>query len=112
MPKKKTWKYAKPRKEMNFDEYLVLPEDKKAKITIKNWDFQDSMGGKVFRTDVIKLDGEEVDKRLVIKNYNNIQELKKKLAKKTSVKSTADLEIERKYDKEELEYYFEMKFLD
>ena len=108
----KKWKYAKPRKEFNFDEYLILPLDKKFKITIKNWTFSDSnvSGYKtIFRTDVIKLDGKDSDKLLVIKNYDNVKQLKKDLAKKTSVKSTAELEISRHYDDDNLEYYFKIK---
>ena len=112
----KKWKYAKPRKKMDFDEYLILPEDKKYKIMIKNWVFAESIyegtGKTVFRTDVIKINGKDSDKRLVIKNYDNVQELKKKLAKKTSARCSAELEITRKYDKDEMDYYFEMKFLD
>jgi len=108
----KKWKYAKPRGKFNFDEYLILPEDKKFKITIKNWTFDsDSEHRTVFRTDVIKINGKDSDKRLVIKKHDNVQELKKALAKKTSVKSTAELEISRHYDKDEFDYYFKMKFL-
>ena len=101
---------------MNFDEYLILPENKLHKITIKNWNFAlqeiDGNNKTVFRTDVILVDGKEVDKRLVIKSYDNVQELKKKLSKKTSVKSTAELEITRKYDDDEMDFYFELNFLD
>jgi hypothetical protein len=112
----KKWKYAKPKKSMNFDEYLILPENKPHKITIKNWTFAlqeiDGNNKTVFRTDVILVNGKEVDKRLVIKNYDNVQEIKKKLSKKTSVKSTAALDITRKYDDDEMDYYFELEFLD
>lgn len=109
------WKYAKPKKQMNFDEYLILPLDKTFKITIKNWIFTESdvdgYNRTVFRTDVIKINGEDSDRRLVIKNYDNVQELKKALAKKKSVRSTAELEITRSYDDDDLEYYFDIKFL-
>ena len=111
----KKWKYAKEKKQVDFDEYLVLPLDKKFKITIKNWRFDENhyAGPKlIFRTDVIKLNGKDTEKTLVIKNYENIEELKKKLAKKTSVKSTQNLEITRKYDEDEMDYYFELKFLN
>jgi hypothetical protein len=115
MPKKQTWKYKKERTAMNFDEYLILPEDKTFKITIKNWIFTDqNVDGQnrtVFRTDVIKLNGKETNKRLVIKNYNNVQEIKKKVSKKTSARSTANLKITRKYDQDEMDYYFNIEFL-
>jgi hypothetical protein len=112
----KTWKYAKPRTKMNFDEYLILPEDKPYKITIKNWTFAiqeiDGNNRTIFRTDVILVNGKETDKRLVIKNYENVQELKKKLSKKTSVRATAALDITRKYNSDEMDYYFELNFLE
>jgi hypothetical protein len=38
----KKWKYAKPKKEMNFEEYFILPLDKTFKITIKNWVFSEA----------------------------------------------------------------------
>jgi hypothetical protein len=111
----KKWKYAKPKKEMNFEEYFILPLDKTFKITIKNWVFSeanvDGYSKLVLRTDVIKIDGKDEDKRLVIKNYDNVQALKKKLAKKTSARCSQDLEISRHEDKEDLEYYFKIKFL-
>jgi hypothetical protein len=111
----KKWKYAKSKKQMDFEEYLILPLDKKFSITIKNWMFSeanvDGYSRLVFRTDVIKIDGKEADKRLVIKNYDNVQELKKKLAKKTSARCTADIDISRHEDKEDLEYYFKIIFL-
>lgn len=109
----KKWKYAKPRKEFNFDEYLILPLDKKFKITIKNWTFYEGsingIGRTIFRTDVIELDGKDADKIIVIKNYDNVKQLKKDLAKKTSIRSTADLEISRHYDEDNFEYYFKIK---
>ncbi len=109
----KKWKYAKPQKKFNFDEYLILPLDKKFKITIKNWTFYEAdvngYNKTVFRTDVIKLDGKDADKLLVIKNYDNVKQLKKDLAKKTSIRSTADLEISRHHDEDNLEYYFKIK---
>ena len=112
---KKTWKYSKEKKSINFDEYLVLPEDKKFKITIKNWVFAEQMvegyGKLVFRTDVIKLDGKDDNRRLVIKNYANVQELKKKLARKTSARDTCNMEITRKYDEDDMDYYFEINFI-
>lgn len=112
--RQKKWKYAKPQKKFNFDEYLILPLDKKFKITIKNWVFYkaDFHGENIssFRTDVTKLDNAEVSKILVIKNYDNVCLLKKALSKKTSARSTADLEISRHQD-EDLEYYFKLKIL-
>ena len=110
----KKWKYAKPQKKFNFDEYLILPLDKNFKITIKNWTFSDSKVsgyGKIFRTDVIKLDGKDADKILVVKNYDNVKQLKKDLAKKTSIRSTADFEISRHHDEDNLEYYFKIKMI-
>jgi len=113
MPEKK-WKYTEEKKQMEFEEYLVLEENKKTKVTIKNWTFAESNyeGAKlIFRTDVIKLNGEEANRLLVIKNYENVNELKKKLSKKTSIKDTQDLEITRKYDEDEMDYYFILKYL-
>ena len=111
----KKWKYAKEKKQMDFDEYFIMPLDKKFKITIKNWVFSDAMvdgyNKTILRTDVIKIDGKDADKRLVIKNYDNVQTLKKKLAKKTSARCFQDLEISRHEDEEDLEYYFEIAFL-
>jgi len=107
------WKYVKEKAETNFDEYLILPEDEKHKITIKNWTFAESHyeGAKIiFRTDVIKIDGKDDNRLLVIKNYENVNELKKKLSKKTSIKDTQDLEITRKHDEETMDYYFVLKF--
>ena len=112
MPKEKPWKYVKPKKEFNFSEYLVLPENKTVKITIKNWNYDAvSQRGTIFRTDVIKIDGKETERRLVIKNYENIIQLKKALSKKKSIRSTADLKITRKYNEDEMDYYFKMEFL-
>jgi len=109
------WKYAKQKKKIDFEEYLVLPENKKAKITIKNWNFGEGyVDGElktVFRTDVIKLNGEETNRMLVIKNWQNLQELKKALSKKKSARDTADLELVRKYSDDDMDYYFELKFL-
>ena len=111
----KKWKYAKEKAQMDFDEYLILPLDKKFKITMKNWVFAESYydgeNKKIFRTDVIKINGKDADKSLVIKSYENVQELKKKLAKKTSARHTSDVEITRKYSDDEMDYYFEIEFL-
>ena len=57
------------------------------------------------------MDGKPADRMLVIKPYESVQQLKKALAKKKSIKSTAELEISRHYDDETMEYYFEIKFL-
>ena len=100
---------------MNFEEYFILPLDKTFRITIKSWNFcQGDVDGymkTIFRTDVIKIDGKKDEKILVIKNYDNVLQLKKTLAKKKSIRSTADLEITRHYNEEDLEYYFDIKFL-
>ena len=109
------WKYSKPKKQTDFEEYLIMPLDKKFKITVKNWMFvEQNVDGTykmVFRTDVVKIDGKDVEKRLVIKNYENVQELKKKLKKNTSARASADMEIERCEDEENMDYYFKIKFL-
>jgi hypothetical protein len=109
------WKYAKPKTKFSFDEYLIIPIDKSHEIEIKNWSFYKSEvhgeNKSCFRTDVIKKDGTQVNKILVIKNYDNVIELKKKLAKKTSIKSTAKLKISRHYNEDEMDYYFKIEFL-
>jgi hypothetical protein len=113
-PKPK-WKYSKDKKKIDFEEYLMLPEDKKVKLTIKNWNFGDGyVDGEsrtVLRTDVIKMDGKEVNKMLVIKNYNNVQELKKVLSRRKSARDTADIEITRKYSEDDMDYYYEIDYL-
>jgi hypothetical protein len=111
----KKWKYAKEKKKMDFEEYFIMPLDEKFKIKLKNWTFSEaSVDGytkTVFRTDVVEINGKTTDKRLVIKNYDNVQELKKRLGKKTSARDSAELEISRHEDEENMEYYFEIKFL-
>lgn len=110
------WKYAKPKKMVDFEEFLVLPLDKKFKITVKNWMFSDgNVDGEtkiVFRSDVIEMDGKSVNKRIVIKNYENVQELKKALGRKKSIKDTAKLELTRHYSEDILDHYFDIKFLE
>jgi hypothetical protein len=114
IPQKK-WKYAKPKKQMDFEEYLVLPEGKKFTMTIKGWNFApgsvDGENRTIFRTDVIKMDGKETSKLLVIKNYNNVQELKKALSKKKSIKDFANIEISKHYSDNDLDYYYDIVFL-
>ena len=93
----------------------MLPLDKVFKITIKNWIFREQVvegqNKLVFRTDVIKVDGKDEEKIFVIKNYENVQELKKKLGRKTSARLTEDMEISRHEDEENMDYYFKIKFL-
>ena len=103
------WKYQKEFKKSSFDEYLILPEKKKKKVKIKNWDFTirniEGEGKNVFITDVIEVDGQKVDKTFIISNYENVQFLKKKLKKKKEF----ELEITRKYDEDNMENYFEIE---
>jgi hypothetical protein len=115
IPQKK-WKYAKPKKQMAFEEYLILPENKKSKMTIKGWNFAsgnvDGDNRTIFRTDVIKMDGKETSRILVIKNYENVQQLRKELSRKKGIKEVADIEISRHYSEDDLDYYYKIEFLD
>jgi len=110
--KSKKWKYQKEFKKINlYEEYLILPMNKKKKIKIKNWEFTErNVEGEtktVFITDVIEDSGKKVEKTFLISNYENLQFLKKKLKKK--VKKIYELEITRKYDNDEMETYFEIE---
>ena len=106
----KKWKYAKPHKKVDFEEYLQLPDGEKHSVVLKNWQFNEEMvdGEKVykFRCDVTMNDGEATDKILVIKHYEAIQKLKKMTAKKVSIKATLPITIVRKYNTELYENTF------
>jgi len=114
--KKPVWKYAKPFKKQTFEEYFNPDLDKKTNIMIKNWNFtQGDVDGEsriIFRTDVISVDKIKTDKILVIKNYDNIKQLKKLLSKKKSIKSTAELDIKKHYNEETFEFCFDIKLLN
>lgn len=111
---KKRWKYAKPKKSMDFEEYLNLPDNKKVKLTIQNWNFSngyvDGENRTILRTDVIKIDGKETKRILVIKNYDSVQELKKVLSRKKSARDTLNIEITKRYSEDDMENYYDIVF--
>jgi hypothetical protein len=113
--KQQKWKYAKPKKNTNFEEYLQLPENKKVKVLIKNWNFSeenvDGDNRTVIRTDAIEVDGQPRDQRLVIKQYDAVQAIKKHVSRKKSAKDTALIEITRKYDSDSMDYVYDINFL-
>lgn len=109
---KKKWKYQSKFEKSNvYDEYLILPKDKKYIIKIKNWEYPlrtiDGETKTVFITDVFEANGKKVDKTFLISNYENLQFLKKKLKKKKEF----TLDITRRYDDDTMEIYFDIEVM-
>ncbi len=108
---KKKWKYVKERPQFKYDEYFKLEVDKTAVVEVKSPEIIQKLiegdNRTVFRAVVISINGELTEKTLIIKNYDNVQLLKKKLGKKKEMK----IKLTRKYDKDEMEYYYDIEIL-
>ncbi len=108
---KKKWKYAKERPKFNYDEYFKLEVDETAIVDVKSPEIIQKLiegdNRTVFQAVVTSINGEPTEKTLIIKNYDNVQLLKKKLGKKKEMK----MELARRYDKDEMEYYYDIKIL-
>ena len=92
-----------------YIDYYKPPYDKKVKILIKDVEFVkkpiDDLDKTILQSDVIMIDGEEVDKVFTVFNYDNVEFLKKKLGTK---RCKAELELIRKYNDDEMQDYFEI----
>jgi len=102
-------KYANPKKVSNYIEYYKPPYGKKVKILIKDVEFVkkpiDDLDKTILQSDVINIDGVEVDKVFTVFNYDNVEFLKKKLGTK---RCKAELELIRRYDDDTMEDFFEI----
>lgn len=105
------WKYTNEKPKFSFDEYLKLDRDKQYTLLVKNPEIMKKLVEGNYRTifqgTVIEIDGEKTEKIIIIKNYENVQFLKKKVAKKKEVK----FEITRRYDEENLDTFFDISII-
>ena len=104
----KKWKYVKEKPKRTFEEYLQLERDREYLITVKNPVIEKKLVEGNYRTvftgTVIKIDEEETEKIIVIKNYDNAMYLKPKIAKKKEV----TLRLTRKYNQDTMETYYDV----
>jgi hypothetical protein len=107
----KFWKYTKEKPRFNFDEYFKVEEGKPCIVVVKSPEIikKDYEGNyrSVFTGTVVEMDGQPMDKFIVINNYENVMFLKKKIAKKKEIK----MELTRGYDKENMEVCYDIKIL-
>ncbi|MBI4149083.1 hypothetical protein HY491_01420 [Candidatus Woesearchaeota archaeon] len=105
-----TWKYAKERKRAAYADFFIPPLNKEVLVTVKSWAITKKLvegdNRTVFQGDVTSVDGTPTDKSFIIYHYDTVQELKKKLKKHMKLLT---MRITRKYDKESMENYFEIK---
>lgn len=107
--REKKWKYQE-KKEYNNDLFLRLPDDKQSTVKISGWVITDKnvdgVTRKVFQADVIECDGKKMNHLLWIKNRDNLEFLKKKLKKESQ---NATLKLTKKYDEDNMDFYFEIE---
>ena len=103
------WKYAKEKKKSTYIDYYKPPYNKKVKIVIKDIEFVkkpiDNIDKTILQSDIIEVDGTEVDKVFTVFNYDNVEFLKKKLGTKRGL---VELELIRKYDEDTMQDYLEI----
>jgi len=106
----KKWKYTTEKKRIDFSEYLQLDRDKEYKIKVKMPEIIKKLIDGNYRTvfvgTVIELDGEKIEKLIIIKNFNNVEFLKKKTRKKKEI----EFSLTRRYDEDNMETYFDFVF--
>ncbi|MFH1054443.1 MAG: hypothetical protein V1740_08535 [Candidatus Woesearchaeota archaeon] len=104
----KKWKYSKPRAGYPQDTFLRIPEGKKTRIKMKRFEItkkaMDDVNKTIFQGDVIEVDGEKIERIWTIFNYNNVMDLKKKLAR---MKGNLELDVIRHVDEDTMEDYYE-----
>jgi hypothetical protein len=105
------WKYTKEKPKFDFDEYLKMPLDKPTQVLVKRPEVIKKLiegeNRSVFNGTVIEVDGKKTEKLLVIKNYENVMLLKKKIAGKKEI----NLELTRRYDEDNMQHYYDINVL-
>lgn len=107
----KKWKYVKESPKINFDEYLKLKIDEPTTVKIKFMEivkkYVDGDMRSVFQGTVFEENDKATEKILIIKNFENVQFLKKKISGKKVIK----IQITRHYNEEIMETFFDIKVL-
>jgi hypothetical protein len=111
MARAKTWKYTKERPKFDREEYFSSNFGQKVIVKIIRPEILKKVvegdNKTIFQGTVAEIDGKPIEKTIIIKNYDNVMFLKKKITKKKEI----TLSLTRKYDEDEMETYFDIEII-